>query len=167
MNEQKEHRYLPTYKGCMVCGQKEVNPSTLNLRFRVTQEGVETPFTACSHQEGYKGIVHGGIITALLDETIGWAVAVEREKYFVTGELTVRFLCPLGIGTTVTVKGWPVEHKSRYSIAKGQIADRDGKVYAKATGKYFLMSDEQARQVHDYLTFQKGDLDFFHNNFNR
>jgi len=160
MSEQKDLRYLPTYKGCLVCGQKEVNPSTLNRRFRITAEGVEMPFTPCPHQEGYKGVVHGGIISALLDETIGWAVAVERRKYFVTGEITVRFLRPLGIGTTVTVKGRAVEHKSRYSIAEGQIVDGQGQVYAKATGKFFLMSDEQAWQVHDYLTFQEGDLDF-------
>jgi len=83
--------FLPTYKGCIVCGQKETNPNTLNLRFRITDEGVETPFYPDSRQEGYKGIVHGGVITSLLDETIGWAVAVQTRKYFMTAELNMRF----------------------------------------------------------------------------
>ena len=91
--------FLPTYKGCLICGQPENNPSTLNLRFRVTDGGVEVPFKATSRQEGYKGIVHGGIITALLDETIGWAVAVTTKKYFMTGEINVRFVRSLPVGT--------------------------------------------------------------------
>lgn len=156
----KDNKYLPTYKGCMVCGQKDVNPNTLNLRFVIVDGGVEVTFTPDSRHEGYKDVVHGGIICALLDETIGWAVAVERKKYFVTGELNVRFIKPLEVGKKVIVRGRPVEHKSRYSIAEGEITDTNGTIYAKATGKFFLMNDDQAHKVKSYLTFQPGDLDF-------
>jgi len=156
----KNGKYLPTYGGCMICGQKEVNPNTLNLRFKAVANGVEVAFTPDSRHEGYKNIVHGGITSALLDETIGWAVAVDRERYFVTGELNVRFLRPLQIGTRVVVRGRSVQHKSRYSVAEGEIIDNNGAVYAKATGKFFLMNDEQARKVKSYLTFEPGDLDF-------
>lgn len=156
----KNNKYLPTYKGCMICGQKEVNPNTLNLRFKVIDGGVEVSLTLDSRHEGYKDIVHGGMICALLDETIGWAVAVERENYFVTGELAVRFVKPLKTGKKIIVRGRPVEHKSRYSVAEGEITDDDGTVYAKATGKFFLMNDERAQKVKSYLTFQPGDLDF-------
>jgi uncharacterized protein (TIGR00369 family) len=155
----KNNKYLPTYQGCMVCGQKEVNPNTLNLRFKTVDGGVEVTFTTDSRHEGYKNIVHGGITCALLDETMGWAVAVEREKYFVTVELTVRFIRPLETGKQITVRGRAVEHKSKYSIAEGEITAADGTVYARATGKFFLMNDEQASVVKDYLTFQPGDLD--------
>ncbi len=157
MNEPVRH--LPTYEGCVVCGQKNVNPSSLNLRFRVTETGVEVPFTAGRQQEGYRQIVHGGILCALLDETIGWAVAVHRRKYFVTGELTVRFHHPLRVGTPVLVKGWAVDHKFRYSVAEGEIVDGDGTIYARASGKFFIMPDDKADEVREYLTFQPDDLD--------
>lgn len=150
--------YLPTYQGCLVCGQKVVNPHTLNLRFKVTENGVMTPFTAQIEQEGYRGIVHGGIITAILDETIGWAVAVARRKYFVTGEITVRFIHPLPVGRPVFVYGWATEHKKRYSEAEGEIVDREGIQYARAVGKFFLLSDKQALEVDDYLTYRADDL---------
>jgi len=153
-----ESSYLPTYEGCLVCGQPEKNPNTLNVRFRVSNEGVETSFTADERQGGYKGVVHGGVICSLLDETIGWAVAVDRKKYFVTAELAVRFIKPLPIGLTVFVRGRVLEHKSRYSTAEGDIFDNDGVVYAKATGKFFLMRDEEAHKVDSYLTYQKDDL---------
>lgn len=150
--------FLPTYEGCMVCGQKQKNPNTLNLRFRVTDEGVEVPFTPQAQQEGYRDIVHGGIICSLLDETIGWAVAVSRKKYFVTGELNVRFVRSLRVGTPVIVRGRAVEHKSRYSVAEGEIVDKEGTVYAKASGKFFLMTDQEARKVDTYLTYLPDDL---------
>jgi len=157
----KNNKYLPTYKGCMVCGQKNINPNTLNLRFKTVDGGVEVKYTPDKRHEGYKDIVHGGMMCALLDETIGWAVAVDRERYFVTMELNVRFVRPLKIGTAVIVRGRPMQHKSRYSIAEGEIIDADnGQVYAKATGKFFLMNDEQALHVKEYLTFQPEDLDF-------
>jgi uncharacterized protein (TIGR00369 family) len=150
--------FLPTYHGCIVCGQPDANPNTLNVRFRVTDEGVEVPFCPGPKQEGYRGLVHGGVMTSLLDETIGWAVAVARKKYFMTAELTIRFLRPLPVGTWVIIKGRSVEHKSRFSIAEGEIIDENGQVYARANGKFFLMPDDQAQRVNQYLTFQEGDL---------
>jgi len=157
MNE--NNRFLPTYKGCIVCGQKETNPNTLNVRFRIVEDGVEVPFTPDYRQEGYKDVVHGGVITSLLDETIGWAVAVQIKKYFVTAELNIRFVKPLPVGTDVIVKGRVIEHKSRYSVAGGEIVDVDGQVYARAEGKFLPMPDAEAHKVHDYLTFQEDDLD--------
>ena len=151
-------KFLPTYEGCIVCGQKSSNPSSMQLRFQVTEEGVMTPFTPQPQQEGYRGITHGGIITAVLDETIGWAVAVNRKSYFVTGELNVRFLRPLPIGCEVYVRGRVVEHKTRYSVAAGEIKDREGTVYARAEGKFFVMSNEEARRADRYLTYHEGDL---------
>jgi hypothetical protein len=62
--------YLPNYEGCVICGNKTVNPHTLGLRFKVTDKGVETFFVSDAHKEGYNNIVHGGITSALLDETI-------------------------------------------------------------------------------------------------
>lgn len=151
-------KYLPAFSGCMVCGQKNVNPNSLSLRFRVTKQGVQVPFTPQKIHQGYDGIVHGGIIAALLDETIGWAVAVARNKYFMTGELTIRFLKPLSVGQEITVSGRAVEHKNRYSVAEGEIVDANGTVFAKASGKFFLMTDEQALKVDSYLTYKSDTL---------
>ncbi len=151
-------QYLPTYKGCMVCGKKEVNQNTLGLRFRITENGVETPFVPDKPHQGYENITHGGMITAVLDETIGWAVAVVRKRFFVTGELTVRFLKYLPIGKPVIVRGRALEHRSRYSIAEGEIVDDQGVIYATAQGKFILMQDAQARAVDAYLTYQEDDL---------
>ncbi len=152
-------RYLPTFKGCLICGEKAENPHTCNLRFKVTEEGVETVFEPKAVHQGYEKVIHGGMLCALLDETLGWAVAVERKRYFMTGELTVRFIRPLTVGTRVTVQGRCRENKSRYSVAEGEILDSKGRVYARGKGKFFLMSEDQAKKVDRIMTYHSGDID--------
>ena len=142
-----------------MCGHPSKNPAALNVRFKVVDGGVQVRHTLDKRQEGYKGICHGGVQSALLDETLGWAVAVERKRFFVTMELNVRFVRPLPVDIEIIVNGRTLEHKSRMSTAEGEIMDADGTVYAKATAKYYLMDDEKAKTVNDYLLFQDGDLD--------
>ncbi len=155
----QKNSYLPTFHNCIVCGQRTKNPASMNVRFQVTDHGVKVPFTPDSRQEGFKGICHGGILCSLLDETIGWAVAVDRKRFFITMELNVRFVASLPIGTKVTVYGRAVEHKSRLSIAEGEIIDDHGKIYAKATGKFYPLPDEKSTDINKYLTFMDDDVD--------
>ncbi len=149
--------YLPTYKGCLICGEKQENPHTCNLRFKIVNDGVETTFEPGSVHQGYENVIHGGMISALLDETMGWAVAVERKKYFMTGELNIRFTRPLTVGTPIKVRGWCVQNRSRYTVTAGEISDGNGRVYAKGEGKFFLMSDEQTRDMDRLMTYRPGD----------
>jgi len=155
----QRNSFLPTYSNCIVCGQKEKNPASMNLRFRVTDDGVEVPFIPDARQEGFKGICHGGILCSLLDETIGWAVAVDSKQFFMTMELNVRFVASLPIGTKVIVRGRVAEHKSKLSLAEGEIVDKDGKIYAKAKGKFYRLPKEKAADINKYLTFMDEDID--------
>jgi acyl-coenzyme A thioesterase PaaI-like protein len=157
MNE--SGKYLPTYKGCVVCGEKAVNPNTLGLKFRITETGVETRLVPGKGQEGYRGVVHGGIIASILDETIGWAIAVLKRRYFITAELSIRYLKPLPLEKEVVIKGWVTEQKNRSARGEGMVIDADGIVYAKASGRYFILPGHEARVVHDYLTFEENDVD--------
>jgi uncharacterized protein (TIGR00369 family) len=152
-------KYLPTYEGCIICGDKKHNPNTLGLRFRATEDGAETFYTPDSMQEGYRNILHGGITSALLDETIGWACALVRKKYFVTVELLVRFIKPIPIGIQLKVTGRETSHSSRFSEGEGEITGSDGTVYAKASAKYFILPEVESKKVHDYLTFGNQDID--------
>mgnify|MGYP005831486879 FL=1 len=151
---------LPTYEGCIICGNRHVNGATLGLKFVTDQEGVQVECVPTELYSGYKGVVHGGILCALLDETMGWSVAVARKKYFITGELQVRFLRPVPIGMRITVRGRPVAHHERYSVAQGEIIGPDGKVHAEGTGKFYVMRADKAKKVRQYLTFAPGDWDF-------
>jgi acyl-coenzyme A thioesterase PaaI-like protein len=82
-----------------------------------------------------------------------------RKKYFMTVELTIKFIRPLEIGTPVTVTGRATKHSTRFSEGEGEITGPDGTVYSRAFGRYFIVPDPQTKLVHDYLTFHNDDID--------
>ena len=59
-------KQMKRYPGCFVCGDK--NPIGLNVAFYSDDERVVADYTAGRQFEGYKDVLHGGILSALLDE---------------------------------------------------------------------------------------------------
>lgn len=145
---------LPNYENCFVCGHR--NAAGLSVRFQRDGERVRTFFTPRDSQMGYKGITHGGVLSALLDETMGWAPALKNRRFCMSVDLHVRFLKPLPIGTEVIVEGWVTVANRRIWETAGEIRDSTGPVYAKATGRYIPLSEEQTLEVTRYLTFDEG-----------
>ena len=89
-------RKQPNSKMCLVCGLK--NPFGLLTAFYELENGeLAALFTAREEHQGYPGRLHGGIATALLDETIGRAIMIRyRDNVWgVTAEISTRFLRPI------------------------------------------------------------------------
>lgn len=154
-------RYFPTYPGCAVCGDPDVNPSTLAMRWRWHPEdgSVRGTFLPSARHAGYQGQLHGGIIASLFDECLGWAAAMDRRSYFVTGELTVRFKRPVAIGDTIELVAKAGEARGPYARATGEARSAAGGLLASAQGLFRGVSRERALEVRRCLRFQPGDLD--------
>ena len=68
-----------TQSGCFVCGQN--NPHGLQIRFQRQADGEMTATWApASVWEGFHGIVHGGVVSTVLDEAMSKAVAATGLK---------------------------------------------------------------------------------------
>ncbi len=136
-------RKLPRYRYCFVCGRN--NQAGTDVIWIDTEEGVIGEYWANKKHISYEGIIHGGILSALLDEGIGWAVALKERKWLVTRGLNVIFNQPVPVGKKVTVKGFwsndqPIDKK--YRTGTGIVIDDEGIVYASGEGKYFPVSEE-------------------------
>jgi hypothetical protein len=68
---------------------------------------------------------------------------------------------PIRAGHTYLATAHPGTDRGRYWEGKGDIRDDAGTVYAKACGKYFVLSAKQAAAVADDLTYQPGDPPVF------
>jgi uncharacterized protein (TIGR00369 family) len=145
---------LPNSTACFVCGHG--NASGLKARFHTDGERVLTRFTPREPQMGYKGITHGGVIAALLDETMGWAPALANRRFCLTVEISIQYLKPIPIGTEVEVSAWVTDGHRRIWEAEGEIRDSDGNLYARGKGRFLPVSDEQTREVVSYLNFDEG-----------
>ena len=85
---------------CFGCGDR--NPIGLHLRFEVMADGVAAPFIPRPEHQGFENVVHGGIISTILDEAMAWATA-HAGLWAVTGEMRVRFRLPLRVGESTMV----------------------------------------------------------------
>lgn len=84
----------------------QANPFAFHLKY--VKAGVDTisaTFSGNRSHEGYSGMLHGGIISALLDTVMANCLLTKSIKA-VTGELNVRYLEPIATDATLTIKAW-------------------------------------------------------------
>lgn len=128
---------------CFGCGR--LNAYGLRLSFYSHERGgVAAPFVPASRFEGYDGMVHGGVISTVLDEVMAWSL-YHHETWAVTAELTVRYRAPLRIGQPTRAIGWVAGRRGRrIELAAELVRDADGAVLARATGVFVEVPDAQA-----------------------
>ena len=124
----------PTSRYCFVCGRD--NPMSLHVTWRNDSETRQVRAVVAVPEEynGYPGIVHGGIVSALLDETARRALIVDGdyERLWVTVRLAVTFRKPTPTATPLTLVGWVVRDTGRRSDAVAEVRLPDGTVTASA-----------------------------------
>ena len=125
---------------CMVCGRD--NPWSLKARFYELEGGeLLGVFALQETHQSYPGRVHGGVVTAMLDETIGRAAAAGDPTVFgVTVELNVKFRKPVPIDRELRVLARiTTDPTKRLYEGTGEIVLADGTVVAEAWGRYLRM----------------------------
>ena len=130
-------RKLPRFPECFICGRE--NSAGTDVTFIATDDGVKCDYTAQEKHQSYKGILHGGVISALLDECMGWSVSIQEKKMFVTGELKVKYIRPVPVGKKITVKstyGSSQDLDSDFRFSEGRVEDTEGTLFAIAEGKF-------------------------------
>lgn len=118
---------------CYVCGKK--NPSGLSVDFDIDRRArsIQAQFTPSALHQGYEGIVHGGILSALLDEAMA-KLAFSLGIPAVTAEITVKFRSPAAPGHQLTVSGRIIDETHRLIRAEATI-ERGPVLIAEAKGK--------------------------------
>jgi uncharacterized protein (TIGR00369 family) len=129
---------------CFACGR--ANPYGLHLDFDVSRGHAETTFTSRQEHTGYDGYVHGGIVTALLDETMGWAI-FHQGIWGVTTKLAVSFRRPVPVGEPLTVRADVRKQTHRAVEIHGEVFDGAGALLAGADGTFVVMPEERRREL--------------------
>lgn len=123
----------PNSRMCFVCGLQ--NPIGLKLAFYQDAEAeqVRAEITVPDEYQGYPGVVHGGIVSAILDEVAGRAILLRRsaEDLMATLRLTIRFRHPTPTETPLTAVGWVERMGGMGARVAGEIRVPDGTVTAE------------------------------------
>lgn len=131
------------------------NPIGLKLFFYETDDDrVVARFTPQEEHQGYPGVLHGGIISTVLDEAIG-RVCIAEGRWMVTAKMEVRYRRPIPLGESLLVVGESLESRGRRLVARGELRLPDGSVGAEATGTFIELSEEQATGMEEALRFWK------------
>ena len=126
---------------CFACGEK--NPYGLKLKFDIDKEKHEasSKIVISNNYQSWKDIVHGGIVSLMLDEVAVYAVS-SYDKACVTAELKVKFRKPVPTNKEITIKAKVIENKkNRIFIVKSTI-ELDNEILAEADVKMFVVKGE-------------------------
>ncbi|GIP21516.1 MULTISPECIES: PaaI family thioesterase [Paenibacillus] len=112
----------------------------------VSPSKVEAALTAQPKHLNSVGIVHGGVLSSLMDQVMGFAViAAKGGLQGVTTHLNVNFLAPLGVGELI-ITAYPVHETHRTMTLHAEIRNAKGELGCMATGTFRLPRSTPKKQ---------------------
>ena len=122
---------------CIVCGRS--GPAGLGLKFQVQPDGsVSASFDCRKDFEGYDGMLHGGVISAIADGAMTNCLFAHGITA-VTAELNVRFRHPVELGEPLTVTAKITRRTAPLFCVEAKLTQAD-QIKVTATGKFMETS---------------------------
>jgi acyl-coenzyme A thioesterase PaaI-like protein len=120
---------------CFACGPS--NPIGMHLHFDRAGggEGVLARVTLPPQYQGWRGIAHGGIVMALLDEAMAHAAGYAGHRG-VTANVNVRFRRPVPLEQPIEVRGEVTWQRRNVLGVRATVHDAGGAVLARAEGSF-------------------------------
>lgn len=136
---------IPPIEGyhCFACGT--ANPIGLQMRFERVGSTVCSRVTLEERFVGWERMAHGGVVSALLDETMVWTILFFERTFCVTRDLRVRFLRPVPVGEELEVSGEIVRGRERRFSRqlRAELRHHDGRLLARAEADFALLAEPQ------------------------
>ena len=119
---------------CFACGKD--NPDGLQLEFESVGDEIRTSVIFPSKFQGYSDVVHGGLVSTVLDETM--VTLLNRMGYLaLTAELAVRFREPVRVGERIDVTASLIEKRGKIFRLVAIASRPDGTEVATAESRCF------------------------------
>ena len=131
---------------CFGCGPE--NHHGLNMTFASNGEIIRTSLAVPDRFRGWSKLVHGGVISTILDETMSWAAIHLLRKFILTKGMAIQFLRPVYVGTPLVATGYIKEKDGdRRATVIGELHDDNGKLCASSEGEFVLYTEKQFRRL--------------------
>ena len=140
---------LPGYMNCFVCGKN--NPIGLNIAFFKDQDKIKAEFIPESKHQGFKGIVHGGILSSILDEIMGRTAIITRDVMTMTVEINIKYRKKALVGEKIIFAAQMTKDLGRMIEAQAEARSEDGTLLTEAKGKFIVLSKEMQKEVEEYM----------------
>ena len=133
-------------RDCFGCGRD--NPAGLHMRFFRNGDKILTFLNVERHHCGWSTILHGGIVTTILDETMSWTAHHLLKKLILTKSIHIDFHRPVHVERDIRCEGRIKSINSpREGVLEAVIYDADEKACATGTGTFALLTPALARRL--------------------
>jgi uncharacterized protein (TIGR00369 family) len=142
-------RELPRSENHNCFGCSPVNPYGLQMRFYTDGRIVTSTVAVPEHLCGWSNIVHGGVLTTILDEIMSWSAIYLLKRIALTRTLSVDFIKPVKVGQSLRAEGRVDRaHADKNEAAtEGVIVDAGGEVCARGNAVFKVFSPAVARRL--------------------
>ena len=141
-------RELPNSDTHRCFGCSPYNSFGLQMKFFSGGRTVFSSVTVPQHMGGWHSVVHGGIVSTILDETMGWCGICLLKKITLTKTMTVDFIKAVQVGDPLTVEGEVVGTTSdREAEMQSRLFNSKKELCAKARGIFALLSPKVAKRL--------------------
>lgn len=136
------------YQRCFVCGQR--NPYGLHLVFRQEEQSIVADFQPREEHQGFPGVLHGGIVAAVLDEALGrTSLLGAHPEWTMTGKLEIRYRRYVPYGPLLRVRATLENERRRMLQAKGvlTLAEDEQTTLAEASGIFLPLPENVTDEI--------------------
>lgn len=145
INEFKELPNTDTHH-CFACSP--VNPHGLQMKFYTDEESVFSWLSVPHHLCGWNNLVHGGVLTTILDEIMSWTAMYKLQHITVTRSMSVEFLKPVYVGKRIRAQGYVrTVERQRNAEMEGAVYNEEGALCARSTGIFALIKPNVAKRM--------------------
>lgn len=125
---------------CFACG--EDNPISLGLNFKKNDDKtVRAEFQPKMEHQGYKGIMHGGLISTLMDEAMAKVLSL-NDILALTAKMNIRFRQPVSIDKKLVITAEIVKNKTGLYFTEAEVRGINGELFAEAEAKFMKVEEE-------------------------
>ena len=144
---------------CFACGDR--NPHGLRMRFQLDPDAPPQDATVlCRYHpreadQGFPGVLHGGILVTLMDESMAWAMWAKSEALGVTAKMDVRYRRPAPAGVHLLVRARVLTDRGRRLEVESTVSTEDGSRIAEATALFLRLPEAEEHRIAAELGWDK------------
>ena len=100
------------------------------------------------HLCGWNNLIHGGVLSTILDEIMSWAAIYLLKRITLTKSMTIDFLKPVYIDHTLKVEGKVLELKGKHeAVMEGILSNSDGTICTRSIANFAIFSPAVAKRL--------------------
>ena len=126
---------------CFACGPRNVRGLRLQFELDHEKRRLKTRWVPTKDLQGYRDIVHGGMVGLVLDEMMVNLLWTLQEPS-VTADLTLKLRLPARVNEPLDCESWIVEQAGRIFRMAAEARNARSEVVARTTARCVRMSPE-------------------------